>query len=473
MADVSTNRVMTSQAVSRLDDYTSGGGGVAVEVAGQIGGPAIIELIASAGLRGRGGGGFPTATKWSTVAENASTALPSTVVVNGAEGEPGSFKDRYLLLSNPYKVLEGAAVAAIAIGADTVVVCTKESFVPVVNRVRSAMEEMRAHPVFREVNFEIVEGPDSYLLGEETALLEVVEGRPPFPRVSPPWRHGVYDDPSSPGAAATDMAGSDEGTAAAPVLVNNVETFAHVTDIMARSPEWFCELGTGGDIGSGTFLCTVTGATAEHRVMEFPVGVTLRDVLETVGTPTEGYPAAVLPGVSHPLVPESDFDRPLGYGANSIPIGSGAFRFIAESDDPLAIAAGVSRFLAVESCGQCTPCKQDGLAISARLDEALEQNGLDSSESELTVFVDRVAEGARCALARQHEAIVDAVLRDFPVKTKDRGQPAEPFPILPMLGIEGGVAVEDESQLDKQPDWTREEPWSGSTPVELTNSVSV
>ena len=188
---------------------------MAVQPATKLGPAATIEELEASGLRGRGGAGFPTGTKWRTVAANASPTLAATVVVNGAEGEPGSFKDRELLARNPYRVLEGALIAADTVGADRVIVAVKSTFAAEIARLRQAIAELAAAGWADGVAIDVVAGPDEYLFGEETALLEVVDGRPPFPRVAPPFRHGADEFGDGDGSAAdVEMAGAAERRAA-------------------------------------------------------------------------------------------------------------------------------------------------------------------------------------------------------------------------------------------------------------------
>ena len=183
----------------------------------------MIAEVEASGLRGRGGAGFPTGTKWRTVAAYGSSVLATTVVVNAAEGEPGTFKDRAILRANPYAVLEGALIAAHAVGANEIVFATKARFVEELRRVRSAVDELTNAGWTKDVTISIVEGPAEYLYGEETALLEVIDGRPPFPRIAPPYRRGVVevltdDDVGSESGLAADveMATADDETLAPP-----------------------------------------------------------------------------------------------------------------------------------------------------------------------------------------------------------------------------------------------------------------
>ncbi|MEA2843094.1 MAG: NADH-quinone oxidoreductase subunit, partial [Actinomycetota bacterium] len=276
------NRVLDAAPVETLADYVTAGGGKALEMARKAEPEGVIGAVERSGLRGRGGAGFPTGTKWRTVSENRSGTSPATVVVNAAEGEPGSFKDRAILRRNPYKVLEGALVAATAVGADTIIVALKASFTQELARVHGAIDEVRAAGWADGVDLQVLEGPSHYLYGEETALLEVVAGRNPFPRIAPPFRHGVDESgPDTKSAADEEMAAPGSDSDAAPTLVNNTETLANVPAIVVEGPEWFRSLGT--DESPGTIVCTITGRTRKHGVGEFAMGTPLWEVIDAVG----------------------------------------------------------------------------------------------------------------------------------------------------------------------------------------------
>ena len=221
----------------------------------------------------------------------------------------------------------------------------------------------------------VFQGPREYLYGEETALLEAVAGRPPFPRIAPPWRRGATEVVESADDAASEsglaapvlMAGATE---APPALVNNVETIANVPAIVANGADWFRSLGT--DESPGTIVCTVSGSTKRAGVAEIPMGTPLRDAIETIGGGVDvgRRVTAVLMGVANAVLTGDQLDTPLTYEAMrdaGSGLGSAGFIVLADDDDLLAAAAGVARFLAVESCGQCTPCKQDGLALADAL----------------------------------------------------------------------------------------------------------
>ena len=466
-------RILDPSSVASLDDYVAAGGGRGLDAARKLGPLGTIEHVEAAGLRGRGGAGFSTGRKWRTVAENLSAVVPPTVVVNAAEGEPGTFKDRTILRRNPYKVLEGALSAAATIGADRVVLGLKRSFTTELRRLRDAIAEVGSAGWADGIELLVSEGPGHYLYGEETALLEVIAGRQPFPRLAPPFRHGVDVVGDVTTVADVTMAGPGDATSAPPTLVNNVETLANVPGILAEGPDWYRTLGTPESPGS--IVCTVTGRTRRHGVAEFPMGTPLRQVLDEVGGGTDPGErvVAVMSGVANPLLPASLLDTPVSYEAMQAAgagLGSAGFIVFDDTTDLVAVAHGVSRFLAVESCGQCTPCKQDGRTLADRLDRLRRSVG---DEHDLAEVQDRLASviiGARCYLASQHQLVVESILRLFPdqvqahVSREVDGADIEL--IAPILDLDDDRAVLDESHLDKQPDWSVDDVDSGQAPAD-------
>ena len=404
-------RVLPSAPILDVDAYVRAGGGRGLDAARLLGPTGVIEHLLAAGLRGRGGAGFPTGRKWAAVQAHGSSVLPTTVVVNAAEGEPGSFKDRALLRRNPFAVLEGALIAAETLGSDRVIVAVKASFVTEAHVLRRAILDAYHAGWTTGVDVLVFEGPGEYLYGEETALLEAIDGRPPFPRVAPPYRHGVEevatDDSGQP--AQVVMADTTDENLAPPTLINNVETMANIPGIMANGPSWFREQGT--DDSPGTIVCTVTGCTRRHGVGEFPMGTPLRTVIDEVGGgPRPGrHIAAVMSGVANPVVPAELLDTPVSYEAmEAIDSGLGAAGFIVFDDttDFAALGHGVSTFLAVESCGQCTPCKEDGLALAEILERVQRSVASDADLQAIDDHLATITDGARCFLAHQHQRVI-------------------------------------------------------------------
>jgi NADH:ubiquinone oxidoreductase subunit F (NADH-binding) len=466
------SRVLPRTPVTSLDRYVDAGGGRGLEAARKLGPSAVIEDLTAAGLRGRGGAGFPTGLKWAAVAEHGSPTVPATVVVNGAEGEPGTFKDRTILRCNPFAVLEGALIAAVSLAADGVVVALKESFTREIELMRSAIDAVVEAGWAEGLSLAVFPGPGEYLYGEETALLEAIDGRPPFPRIAPPFRHGVEEVGTGTSASAARVTMAEPGTAAPPSLVNNVETLANVPAILAEGPDWFRSLGTAES--PGTIVCTVTGDTRRHGVGEVPMGTPLADVIDAIaGGPQAGQElVAAMSGVAHPLLPASRFTTPLSYEAlDAAGSGLGAAGFICFDDraDLLAVALGVAHFLAVESCGQCTPCKADGLAIAEGLTRIAAGEGDDDDVAEVRDRLSTVTDEARCFLAHQQQRVVNSVLRLFPDAVRahlEGATPAvQPAPIAPIVELEDGRAVLDERQARKQSDWTFDDTDSGQWPA--------
>ncbi|MGN6694022.1 MAG: NADH-ubiquinone oxidoreductase-F iron-sulfur binding region domain-containing protein [Aquihabitans sp.] len=472
------HRVLDAEPVASLSDWIGAGGGRGLARAWETPPDEVIQILTDSGLRGRGGAGFPTGTKWATVRDDRSAELPATVVVNGAEGEPGSYKDRSILLANPYRVIEGALIAAAVVEADEVVLALKAGADDVVDRVRAAIAEVREAGWLIEASLDVVVGPEHYLYGEETALLEVIAGRAPFPRIAPPWRRGAEDLGDDSALAGQVELAAPGATPTPPALVNNVETMANVPGIISQGAAWFREIGTEGSPGS--LVVTVSGGTERAGVAEVAMGTTLRNAIELIGRGARtGSILGVLPGVSGPFITADQLEVPLtheDFAALGSSLGAGAYLVIDEGDDPVAVAEGVSRFLAVESCGQCQPCKQDGLAISTILGRLRASEPEAADEAELGSRLETVADGARCYLATQHQQVVSSLIQAFPesfgAHLAREANPGTPVQIAEIAHLAGDEAVLAAGQATKQPDWTHEPVWSGAAPAERIDQRS-
>jgi NADH-quinone oxidoreductase subunit F len=473
------HRVLFPSALDSLAAYEKARGGSGLDVARGLAADEIIAELTASGLRGRGGAGFPTGRKWDAVRAFRSASEPTSVVVNAAEGEPGTFKDRTILRNDPYQVIEGALIAAYALQADKVVIATKRRFTIEVARLRSAIAEIEAAGWSEGVEVSVFEGPDEYLYGEETALLESIDGRYPLPRIAPPYRRGVDEvfetrgdaEAESGLSAHVEMATREHG-AAPPTLAENVETIANVPRIIARGSAWFRTEGT--DESPGTLVCTVTGSTERHGVAEVAMGTPLREVIELIGggaRPGREI-VAVLSGVANAFVPASALDTPVsyeGFAAIGSGLGSGGFVIFDDADDLVAATAGVARFLAVESCGQCIPCKLDGLRIAELLDLLSRSAADDHDADELRRRIATVTDGARCALATQEQIVAGSLLEQFPAAVAhhlDRTtEPVAPYLTAELVDIRDGTAILDERHAQKQPDWTYDAVDSGKLPA--------
>jgi NADH:ubiquinone oxidoreductase subunit F (NADH-binding) len=407
--------------------------------------------------------------------------------VNAAEGEPGSFKDRALVRADPYRVLEGALIASFAIGADTVVVGVRQSCTREVALLERAIREVTdagwADAAGARVELGVATGPDEYLFGEETALLEVIDGRHPLPRLAPPYRRGideVYEPghaphPESSSAADLELASPTHETDAPPTLASNVETFANVPGILVHGDEWFRELGTPES--PGTIVCTVSGDTRRAGVGEFPFGTPVRTIVDELGDGLHEGRALLgaLSGVANPFLPAALLDTPATHEdlrAAGSGLGAAGFLVFDDTAHPAAIAAGVATFLAVESCGQCVPCKRDGLALSALLGATSEARADERTLGNLRDRLATVADSAGCNLATQQQMVLTSLIEQFPdaflPHDHDGSGEVEPVPpvaIAPIDDIVDGVARLDPRQASKQPDWTHDPVDSGQWPA--------
>lgn len=390
-------RILPAEPFKDLDAYRAGGGGRAFAAAVARGQDGVIAEVRAAGLRGRGGAGFPTAIKWAGVAE--SDADERWVVCNAAEGEPGTFKDRSIIRANPYAVLEGVAVAAFAVGAARAYVGIKEKFTRELARLVDAHDELASAGLLGDVEVVVVPGPDDYLFGEEKGLLEVIEGRDPLPRLYPPYVRGLFEEPGGP---------------AKPAVVNNVETLANVPWIVTDGADAHRVLGT--DDSPGTIVCTVGGDVVSETVSELALGTPLRHLVEDVAGGTTGPVKLVLNGASNAPLTGADLDTPIsweGMAEAGSGLGSAGFTVFDESVCAVRVAAAVSSFLYRGSCGQCPPCKLGTAAITEGF-VALELGGDPDDVDDVAAWAQRVTDANRCGLGAGARAFTVGVLRHFP-----------------------------------------------------------
>jgi NADH-quinone oxidoreductase subunit F len=410
----------------------------------------IIETIRRAGLRGRGGAGFPTAKKWEGVRN--SQASMKFICANGAEGEPGTFKDRFLLRNNPYQVMEGLAIGLHVIEASRAYICLKTAFEPEIEAVDRALREM-LEEVPEVANIELVLGPDEYLYGEEKAMLEVIEGGLPLPRVFPPYIHGLF------GGAY----GGPSPEESNPTVVNNIETLAHVSHIINRGHRWFRSFGT--EESPGTMVFTISGDVRRPTVVELPLGKTLRELIFEIagGSPAGRQVKAVFPGLANALVPEAAYDTPLGFDsmkAAGCALGSGGFIVYDDTVCMVAVAHAFARFLYIESCNQCPPCKIGAREITEHLDSLLQGTGDQEDVAGTLTATKTVEQGQRCFLptstALVTSSIVSAFPDDFAAHTGDPTCNLRHDVSVPKFldYVDGEGFRYDLGYAKKRPDWT-------------------
>ena len=409
-----SGHLLPASPIGTVDDYLAAGGGRGLDNALELGAEATIEVITAAGLRGRGGAGFATGRKWASV--RAGGPGLRFVVGNGAEGEPATFKDRMLIRMDPYSIVEGAAIAALVVGAGTVYLATKRSYRREVEALTRAAVELGGTGMLQELSVNIVEGPDDYLFGEEKALLEVIEGRDPLPRLLPPYELGLFATDAAIGWEAGARPVSGRRAESNPTVVNNVETLASAAHIMANGVEWFRSMGTPES--PGTVVATVVGDVVRPGVHEVEMGLPFAALLEMCGGPLPGRQfKAAFSGVSNAVLPAGRFDVPLTYeGLATAGSGLGAAGFAVYDDavNMTEVALAFSRFLSIESCGQCPPCKQGSTAITEMLASICAGTASDEILGLLAARLRGVTDANRCFLGTEEQLVVSSILRLFP-----------------------------------------------------------
>jgi NADH-quinone oxidoreductase subunit F len=457
--------LLPDEPLTSLDEYVdSWDGGQGLLRARELDAAGVVDAVDRSGLRGRGGAGFPTGRKWASICAGGPEVGDRYVVANGAEGEPGTFKDRMLMRRNPYQVVEGVAIAAATVGAVGAYIAVKASFEPEIAALERALTEMTDTGLIGDVPVSLVTGPDEYLFGEEKGLLEVIEGEDPLPRLFPPYVYGLFTtSPQMGWSAGVDVSADGPALPSSnPTLVNNVETLATVVPVLGRGPDWYRDMGTPQS--PGVVVCTIVGDTRRAGVAEVEMGTSLREVIDRIGggTRPDRSVKAVLSGVANGVIAREGLDAPVSYeGLDAAGGGLGAAGFIVYDDtaDMIAVARAVSWFLYVESCGQCPPCKFGTGAITALLDRVLAGDAGIHDVEVMAARLETVTDSNRCYLPVQEQLVVRSILREFTDELDAYvGGGTPPFDgdvsVPKLVDIRDGVAVVDERQARKRPDWT-------------------
>lgn len=309
----------------------------------------VIDEIKKSNLRGLGGAGFPTGSKWGFIPK--ANPKPKYLVINGDEGEPGTFKDKYILEQDPHALLEGIIVTCYAIGSHKAYVYIRGEYVKSLQTLQGAVDEAYKQGFLGkgimgttfDIDVVVHPGAGAYICGEETALLESLEGKKGFPRLKPPFPAVV-------------------GLFGCPTVINNVETVACVPPIILNGAEWFAKLGSGKNGGNRIFC--VSGHVNKPGIYELPNGTTLREIIyeHAGGIPNGRKLKAVIPGgISAPVLTADEIDVKMDFDslkAIGSMAGSGGIIVMDETTDMVWAAMVAARFFAQESCGQCSPCRE-------------------------------------------------------------------------------------------------------------------
>jgi NADH:ubiquinone oxidoreductase subunit F (NADH-binding) len=323
-----------------LDDYLNAGGYKSLEKVRTMSAKELIDLVRSSKLRGRGGAGFNAGMKWGFVPE---TAPETYVVCNLDEGEPGTYKDRTIVEADPHLLLEGMAICAHAIRSKQGYIYCRGEYPFVVDHLNRAIEQAKQSGQLGDFNIEVRMGGGAYVCGEETALIESIEGHRGEPRFKPPF----------PGVA---------GLWGKPTVVNNVETFANLPAIVKNGSEWFASIGSPNYPGTKVF--TLTGDVVNRRPFEVPTNTTIRELIFDLGggIPNgKAFKAVQIGGTSGAFIPEHLLDTPLDFDSMrdaGITLGTGAVFVMDETRDMVDVVTRIAKFFEHESCGKCNPCRE-------------------------------------------------------------------------------------------------------------------
>ncbi|MBN2176081.1 MAG: SLBB domain-containing protein [Demequinaceae bacterium] len=365
--------------------------------------PGVVAEVKDSGLKGRGGAGFPTGLKWELAAAAPSSDGKRYVICNADEGEPGTFKDRLILSEWPDLLFEGMTIAGYAIGAQEGIVYLRHEYAYMIEALEGRLERRRKAGLLgdgilgkKDVSFDIHIhlGSGAYVCGEETALIESLEGkrgeprnRPPFPVVS-----GLFGKPTT---------------------VNNVETFAWIAAILGKGAKWFSAIGT--ERSKGPKLLSISGDVERPGVYEFPFGVTIAELLKATGG--EKAKAVIVGGASGHCLPPSDFSRAIAF--EDVATG-GAVIVIGPNRDLLDVVENIMEFFVDESCGQCIPCRIGNVKILEGI-KALKKGECSSEQLlDLTGLGDTMQVSSKCGLGQSSPNVFLSMVRNFGHEILDR-----------------------------------------------------
>jgi len=387
-----------------IDEYIAVGGYEGLIRALERSPEEVIEEVKRAGLRGRGGAGFPTGVKWELVRK--APGAEKFVVCNADEGDPGAFMDRAILEGDPHAVLEGMAIAAYAVGARQGYIYVRAEYPLAIQRLDRAISQARSYGLLGgevlETGFsfdiELRMGAGAFVCGEETALIASIEGRRGEPRPRPPYP-------------------AQAGLWGKPTLINNVETLANVRHILLQGADWFSSLGTG--TSKGTKVFALAGQVRNTGLVEVPMGITLRElIMEVGGGVPEGrrFKAVQIGGPSGGCLPEELLDVPVDYESlrqHGAIMGSGGVIVLDDSACMVNVAKFFLEFTADESCGKCTPCRVGTQMMLGLLSRITSGQGTEQDLDRLEELAELVGSASLCGLGQTAPNPVLSTLRYF------------------------------------------------------------
>ena len=365
---------------------------------------AVIETIEKSGLRGRGGGGFPTGRKWRFTAANKGGK--SYIVCNGDESDPGAFMDRSVMEGDPHKLLEGMAIAAFAIGADEGYIYVRAEYPLAIKRLRKAIKDAEERHFLGKnimgsdfaLDIHIKEGAGAFVCGEETALIASIEGERGMPRPKPPFP-------------------ANKGLFGRPTLINNVETLANVPVIVLNGADWFAKMGTETSKGTKTFA--LTGEVNNTGLIEVPMGTTLRQIVFDIGggmRDGKKFKAVQIGGPSGGCLTEEHLDIPMDYDnlikAGAM-VGSGGLVVMSDKTCIVEVARFFMNFTQHESCGKCVPCREGTKNMLKILEKIVAGKGEMKDLDTLEELAHAVKDGSLCGLGKTAPNPVLSTLKYF------------------------------------------------------------
>ena len=336
----------------KIDDYLAVGGYKSLNKARNMSNTDLINEVKASNLRGRGGAGFNCGVKWDFACQ--AEADQKYVICNADEGEPGTYKDRLIMEGDPHTLLEGMAICGRAIGATQGFIYCRGEYPSVAETLKQAIAQAAGKGVLGDFSIEVRLGAGAYVCGEETALIESIEGNRGEPRMKPPF------PPVS-------------GLWGKPTIINNVETFANIPIIIEKGAAWYAAIGASSY--PGTKVLTLSGDVKNRTFFEVPTNTTIREVIFELGggiTNGKELKAVQIGGTSGAFIPASQLDTQIGFDtmmAIGATLGSGAVFVLDESRDLVDVTARIAKFFAHESCGKCTPCREGTL----RMQELMEK----------------------------------------------------------------------------------------------------